>query len=163
MKESVKKESATVYELGFHLIPTVAPEQVAGEFSAIKDLIEKNGGEFISEESPKLRTLSYEITKKINNMNVRFSTAYFGWVKFEISKDALSVVKESVEKNDKMLIYILINTVKENTLIPSKYLAPKDGKSKKIDTQAKIGNGEVKPISKEEEAEIEKTIDELVS
>lgn len=143
----------TIYEVGYHVLPTVAEERLAAEVTALKDMLESNGAVFISEEFPKLRPLAYMIKKAIAGKYHSFSSAYFGWVKFELPTASIPAVKKALDEHPQILRSLLIETVRESTLAPIRpaYQArPKDAK------KPEEGG---KPVSTEE---LDKTIDQLV-
>jgi ribosomal protein S6 len=150
-------ELMQVYELGFHIVPTIAEEKVANVFGDIKSLLEKNGAVFISEEYPKMRPLAYTMLKNEAGKNEKFNFAYFGWVKYELPKEATAEVKEKLEKNKEILRFLVIKTVRENTLYGHK-IPRKEGDKVEAPVVGVIPE-EVAIISEEE---IDKTIEELV-
>ncbi|MDD5318369.1 MAG: 30S ribosomal protein S6 [Candidatus Pacebacteria bacterium] len=153
-----------VYELAFHLVPTLPEESVAVEFSNIKSLIEKAKGHFISEDFPKMRVLAYSISKKIKAANHTFDRAYFGWIKFEASPEVVEILKKQLDLSDVVLRYLTIKTVKENTLYTQRtYKGPVT--KKPDDASSEVANEAVSPdkaVPSMSEAEIDKTIDSLV-
>ncbi len=131
-KETVKT-AGTVYEVGYHIVPAVSPEKLPAEVDAIKAVLAGNNATIISEEAPKLRTLAYQMVKAIGPARHKYDTAYFGWIKFEAAPEAAIEVKKAMDANEKVLRYLLIKTVAENTLYGDKVLpqekaadAPKD-------------------------------------
>ncbi len=150
-------ELMQVYELGFHIVPTIAEEKVANVFGDIKSLLEKNGAVFISEEYPKMRPLAYTMLKNEAGKNEKFNFAYFGWVKYELSKEAAAEVKKELESNKEILRFLVLKTIRENTLYGHK-LSKKEGE--KTETPKDGVNTEEVAIASEEE--IDKTIEELV-
>lgn len=153
-----------VYEIGFHIVSTVEEEKVASEFGLIKSLIEKSGGTIISDEYPKLVELAYEIKKSIEGKNQVFSTAYFGWIKFEMKTSNVAVFKEEVDINKNILRYLIIKTVKESTITPKNAVFSETStpKKKKIKTALEVDDIKEKSESKMTEAELDKTIEELI-
>lgn len=122
-KTNSTKEGFKVYELGIHLLPTLSEADVQVEFSKIKAQIEKLGGEFISESMPKLFTLAYEIPKTIKALKRWYETAYFGWVKFELEAKNLAVFEKFVKELENTLRYLLVKTVREDTIVSEDLLA----------------------------------------
>ena len=59
------EQETKVYEIGFHIVPTVAEDAVSSEFEAVKGLIIKEGGDIIEEGAPELRNLAYQISKTV--------------------------------------------------------------------------------------------------
>jgi|SRR3989344_860690 len=146
---------AEIYELGFHIVPTVPEEHIALEASKIQKIILDLGGSIIAEEPPRLRPLAYDMRKRVETKYESFSKAYFGWIKFEIDRSVITSLKEQVEKNQNILRFIIVKTVRENTMY-----TPKMVTMRREDRIEDKKEGEEKPASSE--AEIDKSIDELV-
>jgi ribosomal protein S6 len=122
-KTNSTKEGFKVYELGIHLLPTLSEADVQVEFSKIKSQIEKLQGEFISESAPRLFNLAYEIPKTIKAVKRWYETAYFGWVKFELEAKELAAFEKFVKELDNTLRYLLVKTVREDTIVSPDLLA----------------------------------------
>jgi ribosomal protein S6 len=152
---SEKAEKKQVYEVGYHIVSSVAEENLAAEVSKIKDLLGK--AEVIAEESPKLMDLAYAIDKQIGGLRRKFDKAYFGWVKFETSPEDAVVLNKKLAAMETVLRFILIKTVKENTLYGAKLLAEEVAKKKAV---AKKEEVKEKGVASAEE--IDKSIDELI-
>jgi len=148
-----KSEKMEVYEIGYHIVPSVSEENLATEVGKIMDLIK--GAEIISEEAPKLTDLAYTIAKQVGGLRRKFDKAYFGWVKFEMDNKDIAAVKKSLDANENVLRFLLIKTVRENTLYGSKLVAAEEVAKKK----ATVKKEEKAPASQEE---IDKSIDELI-
>lgn len=148
-----------VYELGFHILPSVPNENVGAEFSKVKSAIEDRGGSFISEEFPKLRPLAYQISKGGRGGKQKYNQAYFSWIKFQAEPTNVLEIKKTVEGMENILRFILIKTIKESTLYSPKpsYLRSDPNRIAKRNQEEK--EKAEKPIS---EAELDKTIEELV-
>jgi ribosomal protein S6 len=148
-----------VYEVGYHIVPTIAEDNLPQEIEAVKALISKNGGSIISEENPKRRALAYTIIKKIGAVNKRFNEAYFGWVKFEAPTNGAEAIKEGFDKNENVLRYLLIKTVRENTLATIRVIPhPKS----EVAEVKKVEKEEEKPAVKLSEEDIDKEIDDMI-
>lgn len=150
-----KVEKKQVYEIGYHIVSSVAEENVASEVEAIKKLIGK--ADIIAEESPKLINLAYTIAKQVGGLRRKFDKAYFGWVKFETSSDEAAQIKKGLDANENILRYILIKTIRDNTLHGAKLLAAEESAKKK--TARKEEKEDKAPASEEE---IDKAVDELI-
>jgi len=154
MTNETDKTAGTVYEVGFHIVPTVSPENLPKEVDAIKAVLAKNGAVTISEEFPKLRALAYQMVKVVGPVRQRCDSAYFGWIKYEAPKGATIEINKALDANEKVLRYLNIKTVAENTLYGDKLLA--DEKALKDAEAAKAAE------SKTTAAEMDKSIDKLV-
>ncbi len=153
-----------VYEVGYHMVPTIAEENVGEEVTILKDMLAENGANFISDEYPRLMELAYEMTRSIANKKQKFTTGYFGWVKFECTPEEAKTIKELLDKNEKLVRYLLIKTVRENTMSP-KRTYPKQDNKKRIPSRVKEASETVEssdPVEEVNEAEIDKEIDALV-
>jgi ribosomal protein S6 len=106
-----------VYEIGFHLIPLVSEDEVASHVSTIKSILDKAGARVISEEFPTLIELAYSISKKVQGSKESFDSAYFGWVKFESSSEAIEEIDEAVRGFEEVLRFIIVKTLREDTII----------------------------------------------
>ena len=107
-------EGRIVYELGFHLLPTLAGDKVGDAAGALRKTIEKNGGIFISEELPKEMQLAYTFVKKENSKNIKYDSAFFGWIKFEMLPENALALKEEVETDKSILRFIVVKTIREH-------------------------------------------------
>lgn len=146
------KEGFKVYELGIHILPTLSEADVLVEFSKIKANIEKLEGEIISESEPRMFKLSYEIPKTIKAQKRWYETAYFGWVKFELDASKLAVFDKFVKELENTLRYLIVKTVRENTLVAKDLIANQDDDVLKGDLDV----SEVLPLTEEvEEVEAE--------
>ena len=163
MSEKDQSEQAAnrIYEFGYHLVSSIPEEKIASEVTALKDVLDASGAAVISEDFPKLKHLAYTMTKVIGPKHLKFDNAYFGWIKFEIDPAALDAVKKALDLKESILRFILVKTVRENTLASIKPPTYRGAEPKPIPG---IGDSkkdkEIKsPIS---EAELDKTIDALM-
>lgn len=155
-----ESRDAKVYEVSFHILPTVAEENLAEEFGNLKNLIESNGGMAISEDFPRPVELAYEVTKTLSNKKERFNRAYFGWIKFEINPEMISVINDAIKLDEKILRFLVIKTVRENTMsIKKPMMKMGDISKRKFKKEGDADEAVEAPINKEE---IDKQIDALV-
>ncbi len=147
--ESNKK----IYELGYHVLPNLSEDEVAKVVTGIKDTLAKMEATVISEQFPQMMTLAYELGKEIENKTRRFTTAYFGWIKFEVETAQIENFKTEMDKNLNILRFIIIKTVRESTLATPKltYQRP----AKRTSTDAVVGT----PM---DEVAVDKKIDEML-
>jgi len=154
-----KIEGEKVYEVGYHIISTIAEEGISAEVDKIKAILSKEKAVVISEEAPKLRPLAYKIKKAFGGQYKTFEKAYFGWVKFALNEGAdIANIDSALKASDTVLRYILVKTIKENTMYSPKITVFSD-KESKIKVLTHKEPKEAKTASIEE---IDKSIDELV-
>ncbi len=101
------------YELAFHVLPTVAEGEVEGVFSSVVALVTKYGGEITTQEAAQRVELSYPIVKKIEGKNRKFSSAYFGWVRFTIDTANIESLTEEIEVEKTLLRTLLVRLTKQ--------------------------------------------------
>lgn len=105
-----------IYEVGFHIVPGVSEDKIWAKVSAIKENLDRIKAVVVSEEAPRMRALSYAIQKSIGGRYQNFSQAYFGWIKFEADAAGVFLFKEALEKNENILRFLIVKTVRENTM-----------------------------------------------
>ncbi len=155
MTEANNKENK-IYEVGYLLVPELAESSVAEEVGNLKSLIlDTLGGTEITSEMPKAIELAYGMEKRIGSKKELCTRAYFGWIKFELPRDRIGEVKSALEKNNKIIRFLIIGTVRENTMLVKKILArPSDAAVHK--------SKELHGVPAMSEEELDKTIEELV-
>lgn len=109
------------YELAFHVLPTVAEGEVAQVTEAIKALVTDHGGQMTTEEKPERFDLAYEIIKHIDGKNRRFTSAYFGWVRFTATPDQVPALMEEVEGHAAILRALLVKLTKAEEAHPFRF------------------------------------------
>ena len=121
MKKKVTEDISTneidprVYEVSFWIVPTISESELPANFDRLKKVVSDAQGEFISEEAPYMREMTYQMIRVINNVNKRFNEGYFGWVKFRALPENASIIKTAFEKDTTLIRSLFIETVEENT------------------------------------------------
>lgn len=105
-----------VYEISFIFDNKLDEGTALEKSNAIKQSIATLGGSFISEETPYMRELAYEMTRVVNNINVRFNEGYFGWIKFELDGAKVKELEKSIKLDEEVVRYLVVKTVRENTV-----------------------------------------------
>ena len=121
-----------VYEVGYHIVPTVKEEELDKAVGNIRSEIEKVGGSFIAEGAPSLARLSYGIEGREGAKRVEYDRAYFGWIKFESAVPAAHALEASLKTNADIARFIMFRTVREDTR--AKMKAPQLREVKRTDT-----------------------------
>ncbi len=96
------------YEFAFHVLPTVAEGEVTRVFDTIKAHITKNGGELFDEEAPERFDLAYDVEKYLEGRNRKFSSAYFGWVRFKTDPAQIDAIADELKGVKEILRHLLI-------------------------------------------------------
>ena len=103
------------YEFAFHVLPTVAEGEVAGVFDEIKAHITKVAGEIFDEEMPERIDLVYPITKSFDGKNRKFTSSYFGWVRFKLASEQVDTLMEELGSMSQILrnLFIKLTSTEE--------------------------------------------------
>lgn len=130
----------TSYEFAFHVLPTVAEGEVENVVVDLKAQISKFGGEIFDEEAAKRFDLAYDIVKYLEGKNRKFSSAYFGWLRFKMDAVSLNKLTETIDGNKDLLRYLLVRLSKMEDQNPFRF-------------HASIADRKVKTVSQDEEVE----------
>jgi ribosomal protein S6 len=141
------------YEFAFHILPTVAEEEVPGVFEGLKTQINNAGGEIFSEEAPERIELAYEIVKQTDGKNKHYGSAYFGWIRFRATAESVASVTEAADSDQSILRHLLIKLTKVEEANPFRY-----HEHRKADKMVEVFDEETgdvlaDPLSSEEDAE----------
>lgn len=158
----------TIYEVSYLLLPSIALEQITGKVTSIKKMLSSVGAQTISDESPVLIDLSYPMTKVVQTVRHKCTSGYFGWIKFEATKEAITAIKKNFDMDGDILRYLIIKTVRENTLLGGKMKLKFEEVKRPLGVgpQGASYDGEVTeaPVATKDATpeEIDKSIDDLV-
>ena len=153
--ENEKESRGQVYEVGYLMVPSIAEENLGGEVTSFKDSLTDLGAVIISDEYPKMMELAYEMSRSIANKKQKFTYGYFGWVKFESTSEGAITIKDALDKNEKLIRYLLIKTVRENTMSQKRVYNRPEGGRRRMTPKPE----EAMPI---DEATIDKDIEALM-
>ncbi len=163
-----------IYEVGYLIAPTGAENEVSREVTAIKDILEREQVAVISEEFPRFRPLSYPMRKRkrlaaslpAHNAQAGgsaqaggydvYTNGYFGWVKFEADGARVERIDQSLRQQPEVLRYLIVKTVRENTLAVQRPPRPPRTEQKGTQKSTPVSA----PVS---EAELDKSIEKLIA
>ena len=148
-----------VYEVGYHIVPTVKEEDVETVLSTIRGSIERSGGVFISEGAPTNIRLSYPMTVHNRGKNVDYDRAYFGWIKFESSPESARVLEDALNHDTEILRSIVFRTLRTDTRAHIKMAPLRE--VKRTDTLKSVNRPEESAAVSD--ADINKAIEELTT
>lgn len=109
------------YEFAFHVLPTVAEGEVKEVVDKITAQITKAGGEIFDQEEAKRFDLAYDIEKYLEGKNRKFSSAYFGWIRFRLYAAKLDSLTEAFDGNKELLRYLLVKLTKVEEANPFRF------------------------------------------
>jgi hypothetical protein len=76
--QAAPKDPRPVYEVGFHVLPTVEEGNVGGILEAIRTELGIGNAEIIAEQFPKKMALAYTIERAVSSKREKYTNAYFG-------------------------------------------------------------------------------------
>jgi ribosomal protein S6 len=163
MEEIIKEKGdmLAVYEVSYLLLPSLAVEQVPGKASSLKEVVTSLGGTVISDENPVLIDLAYPMVKVVGTDRHKANQGYFGWVKFEMTTGDVEKVKKALDADVNTLRYLIIKTVRENTLLEGKMRLQKEEKFVREDDE--LEEVPVEALKEVAPEELDKNIDEIVA
>lgn len=109
------------YELAYHILPTVAEGEVTGVSDELKTLVANAGGRVMDEEAAERFELAYEIDKYLEGKYRKFTSAYFGWIRFELTPGALNALTELVDEHKQLLRFLLVRLTKVEEANPFRF------------------------------------------
>ncbi len=155
------KDSRPLYEIGFHVVPTVDEAKLAEVMADLRSEIVKAGGEIISGAEPVKMTLSYVIERAATGKREKYPEAYFGWVRFVVEdRGGIQALENFLQNKKEILRFLFIKTVHEEVAAPRRAVFSSnrlEGETLKKPVAPEAPTGEVS------EEELDKSIDALVS
>ncbi len=151
--DTTAEDAATtrIYEVGYHILPNVAEENVEKIVGEIRAVIEKAGGSFIAEGAPVLTKLAYDMNSREGDKWAAQDRGYFGWIKFEAVIGAAAELEEMLKAHKGILRHIVFRTVREETRARLKTPTLREVKrTDTIKTTAKRPDEESAPVSEED-------------
>ena len=106
------------YELAFHVLPTVAEGEVGSIVAQLKSIITSHEGVVTTEEAPERFELAYDIVKYLEGRNRKFSSAYFGWVRFTAPAASVESINQAVGGVKDILRHLIVKLSKAEEAHP---------------------------------------------
>src|SRR3989338_692451 len=106
-----------IYEIGYHIIPTVKEEDIEKTVGEIRKVIESSVEKtaFIAEGAPSLMKLAYPMSVREGEKYTEYDRGYFGWIKFEAPASIVAVLNNALKTNPNILRFVIWKTVREDT------------------------------------------------
>lgn len=154
-------DSLRVYEVGYHITPTIKEEDIESIVGGIRSVIEKAGGNFIAEGAPSSQRLAYGIEGREAGKRIEYDRAYFGWIKFEAEIAAAHALETALKQSNDVIRFILFRTVKEDTR--AKIKAPTLREVKRTDTIRTTPRRAEEAAAPVSEADLEKALHDITA
>jgi len=101
-----------VYELGFHLDPELAQEDVKKAYHAIRDRIAAVGT-IVAEGEPTKIPLAYRISRMETTGRRDFDTAFFCWIAYETNNQGHDDIATMARENTQIVRFLDLRTTKD--------------------------------------------------
>ena len=147
-----------VYEIGYHITPSVKEEELEKIVGAIRREIERAKGSFIAEGAPSLIKLMYPMSVREGEKNMEYDRGYFGWIKFEAEVSATRSLDEALKGNTNVMRFILFQTVREDTRAKIKPTLREVKRTDTIKAAPRRAEEAAAPLSEEE---LEKALSDI--
>ncbi len=106
------KNTTPVYEIGFHVVPTVGDEGVAAVVDAVRKAL--GDAEIISEGFPQKMTLAYQVERATQGKREKYTESYFGHCKFAMERENIVAFDLAMRNLQPILRFLIIETVRED-------------------------------------------------
>jgi len=105
-------DERTVYEVGFHIVPTIPEDGVAAVVEKVRQAL--GSAEIINEQFPQKIALAYTVERANVGRREKYNDAYFGFIKFATEREAVPALEASLRGMRDILRFLLIETVRED-------------------------------------------------
>lgn len=109
--DTKRQETGVVYEVGFHIVPTVTEDGVGKVVEKIRQAL--GGAEIISEQFPQKIALAYTVERSDSGKREKYNEAYFGFIKFALTREEIPAFEQSLRTMRDVLRWLLIETTRE--------------------------------------------------
>ncbi|HVZ75679.1 MAG TPA: 30S ribosomal protein S6 [Candidatus Paceibacterota bacterium] len=155
------KDTRHIYEVAFHVLPTVEEAKVADVVERVRMQISKMGAEVLNEQFPAKMQLAYTIERANAGKREKYTEGYFGWIKFAVEeREGIPALAEALRADREVLRHLIVETVREDASAPRRAVFSSnrlEGETIKKPTSAPEAPAQVS------EEDLNKSIDALVA
>ena len=155
-----------VYEIGFHLVPTLTEAEAVVAFGRMHAALEKVSAVVLAEEAPKKIALAYPIERSTQGKRDKYTEGYFGFIKFEIPEvdervgESVNALETMLRSDAQVLRYLFIKTSREAPVAARTVFSSRSLEGRTIEKLVSVPEESVGEV---DEGELDKSIDALVS
>jgi len=110
-----------MYELAYHILPTVTEGEVDTVTQELKSLLSHHGARITDEEGAARFELAYEIEKYLEGRYRRFASAYFGWIRFAMEPSQIAPLNAELAANKKVLRHLMVRLTSTEEANPFRF------------------------------------------
>ena len=157
-----KEKALTLYELGYHLVPSLGEDDLALRVTDLQKAITALNGAILSEGQPQIFTLEYTMRKMRGGRWDSYDSSFFGWIRFEAPSEAMSALKDILEHNEYLVRYLLIKP-DPIVLAPEPVRAPrKETTEVEVEPKALVHKQDEEEKGEVSEEELDKQTEQLI-
>lgn len=158
--DAVKDQEATVYEVGYHLLPSLSDDEVQAWVKDLTAFLKKQGADFVGEKMPEKIDLAYAIERRVEGRFQAVRSAYFGWVAFSLEPRSIAQVKKFMDMHQSVLRYLIVTTSVDEVkaVMEGKVLVPKAASSTDAIAAPKRAEEQSAEVS---EVDLDKALDSI--
>ena len=154
------KDMTPIYELGFHVVPTVGDDGVAAVVELVRKALGDN--EIISEQFPTRMPLAYTVERSVQGKREKYTEAYFGFIMFAMERENMPAFKVVVSGIPEVLRSLIIETVREDMPAPRRAVFASNRLAGETIKKPEVVAPTEKTVEVSDE-ELDKSIDALVA
>ncbi len=159
--QAAPKDTRLIYEVGFHIVPTVEEAKIGDAVQKIRSVLDSAKAEVIGEQFPAKINLAYTIERSTTGKREKYNDAYFGWMKFAVEdRESIPALEAVLRSTHEVLRYLLVQSSIAEVAAPRRAV---------FSSNRLEGETIKKPVAAPEEssvvseAELDKSIDALVA
>jgi len=157
-----KEKTVVLYELGYHLVPSLGEDDLALRVTELQKAITAEGGSIISEGQPQTCTLEYTMRKMRGGRWYSYDSSFFGWIRFEAPPEAMVVLKDMLEHNEHIVRHLIVK-LDPIVLVPEPVRAPrKESTEVAVEPKALVHKQDEEEKGEVSEEELDKQIEQLI-
>ena len=111
------KDGRPVYEVGFHVVPSVEETNVGDVVESIRTELAKGNAEIIKDQFPQKMMLAYAVERSASGKREKYTESYFGFIKFAMERGHITDLEALLRNSKEILRYLLIETEREEPVI----------------------------------------------
>src|SRR3989338_4107134 len=116
-RDEAYSDERAVYEVGFHVVSTVAEGEAGAVADKIRAEIKKNDAEIITERAPQKITLAYTVERPVSGgVKEKHGSAYFGSIKFATEPEHIQALQGMLRGMKEVLRFIVVETMREEII-----------------------------------------------
>lgn len=109
--QAAPKDTRLIYEVGFHIVPTVEESKIGDTVEKIRSVLDSAKAEVIGEQFPAKMQLAYTVERSTTGKREKYNDAYFGWMKFAVEdRESIPTLEAVLRSTHEVLRYLLVQS-----------------------------------------------------